>query len=140
MTYVDAHCHFKQRVFEHSSCSQDEVNAVTMYVSDATEELGLLGMTHLFLKSYSNNKLLNINGLLCYDGHRYGMIVEGERNNILYKNQINQINSKRFNNWTMKFRGAEAIARVMPSFADSLAEIGDGKADSIKQLMSLYEV
>lgn len=139
---------------EHPNCFQDEENVVVGYISEATEELGLLGMTYLFLKSYNNNKFLNITGLLCYDGSHYGMIIEGEMNNvqrlcrtiehdmrhrILYKSDVLPIHSKHFDKWTMKFKGAESIARALPGYSDSLDEIGHQKAASIKQLIRLYD-
>ena len=140
---------------EGPNCFREVENIAVGYISEATEELGLLGMTYLFLKSYSNNKLMDITGLLYYDGRQYGMIVEGEKNNIhrlckaiegdlrhkiIYKNMIPHVDNKHFNNWTMKFKGAEAISRVLPVYRHALAEIGDGKAQSVKHLMSLYDV
>lgn len=153
MEYANELSSLKHVWLEPSSSLKDENNTAVIYVSHATEELGLLGMTYLFLKSYSNNKLLNITGMLCYDGRLYGMLVEGEKNNverlcktvendlrhkILYKQQINQSGVRRFNEWTMRFRGAEAIARVMPCYAGVLSEIGDGKSEKIKDLIGLY--
>lgn len=140
---------------EGTNCFQEMENIAVGYVSDATEELGLLGMTYLFLKSYSNNKLMDVTGILYYDGKQYGMIIEGEKNNvqqlckalerdmrhkILYKNCVLHVGTKHFNNWMMKFKGAEAIARVLTAYREALGEIGDNKADSVKRIMSLYHV
>ena len=155
MGYPDTFSIATRQWHEGQNCFETVENIAVSYISDATEELGLLGMTYLFLKSYSNNKLMDITGLLYYDGKQYGMIIEGEKNyvhrlckaiecdlrhKIIDKSLVLQIDSKHFSNWTMRFKGAAAIARVLPAYREALSEIGDGKAESVKQLMSSYRV
>ncbi|UOD49785.1 BLUF domain-containing protein [Orrella daihaiensis] len=136
------------------SFETDDLAAVG-YLSSSTELLGLLGLTYLFLQSYWNNRRLNLTGRLYYDGLDYGIILEGEktrlarlariierdgRHKIRQKFHIQNINQRHYDDWQMRFDGADTVAHVLPNYRHAIGEINGQTADQVMQLMTLYRV
>lgn len=132
----------------------DDLAAVG-YVSSSTHLLGLLGLTHLFLQSYWNNRRRNLTGRLYYDGHEYGLILEGEktqlarvariierdgRHKVQQKCHAQEIEKRHYNDWQMRFDGADTVARVLPNYSHAIAEINGESAQQVIGLMTLYRV
>jgi len=56
-----------------------ELDLVSLsYVSDATEEFGILALMQLVDKASRRNKSLNVTGVLSFDNGRFGQIIEGK--------------------------------------------------------------
>lgn len=138
----------------HVSFDVDDLAAVG-YVSSSTQVLGLLGLTHLFLQSYWNNRRWNLTGRLYYDGVDFGLILEGEktqlarlarvierdgRHKIRQKRHIEDITQRHYDDWQMRFDGAGTVARVLPNYSHAIGESHGEDAGHILQLMTLYQV
>ena len=136
------------------SFDTDDLAAVG-YVSASTEMLGLLGLTYLFLQSYWNNRRRNLTGRLYYDGLDYGILLEGEktqvarvariiecdgRHKIRQRCYVQEIAQRHYDEWQMRFDGADTVAHVLPNYRHAIAEIDGESADQVMQLMALYQV
>ena len=102
-----------------------ELDLVSLsYVSDATEEFGILALMQLVDKASRRNKTLNITGVLSFDNGRFGQILEGKpkdvellweaiqrdpRHTNVVSLGMKRINSRRFANWSMRLCGREEI-------------------------------
>lgn len=138
----------------HVSSDVDSLAAVG-YVSSSTHALGLLGLTHLFLQSYWNNRRRDLTGRLYYDGSQYGLILEGEktqiariarvvecdgRHKIEQKQRVQNIAQRHYCDWQMRFDGADTVACVLPNYSHAIAEINGEPANQITELMALYRI
>ena len=102
-----------------------ELDLVSLsYVSDATEEFGILALMQLVDKASRRNKSLNVTGVLSFDNGRFGQIIEGKpkdvellweaiqrdpRHTNVVSLGMKRINSRRFANWSMRLCGREEI-------------------------------
>jgi hypothetical protein len=107
-----------------------ELDLVSLsYVSDATEEFGILALMQLVDKASRRNKSLNITGVLSFDNGRFGQILEGKpkdvellweaiqrdpRHSNVVSLGMKRINSRRFANWSMRLCGQEEITSANP--------------------------
>ncbi len=107
-----------------------ELDLVSLsYVSDATEEFGILALMQLVDKASRRNKALNITGVLSFDNGRFGQILEGKpkdvellweaiqrdtRHSNVVSLGMKRINSRRFANWSMRLCGQEEITSANP--------------------------
>ncbi len=107
-----------------------ELDLVSLsYVSDATEEFGILALMQLVDKASRRNKSLNITGVLSFDNRRFGQILEGKpkdvellweaiqrdpRHSNVVSLGMKRINSRRFANWSMRLCGQEEITSANP--------------------------
>ncbi|MEY2797496.1 MAG: hypothetical protein RLZZ119_977, partial [Pseudomonadota bacterium] len=107
-----------------------ELDLVSLsYVSDATEEFGILALMQLVDKASRRNKSLNITGVLSFDNGRFGQIIEGKpkdvellweaiqrdpRHTNVVSLGMKRINSRRFANWSMRLCGREEITSANP--------------------------
>ncbi len=107
-----------------------ELDLVSLsYVSDATEEFGILALMQLVDKASRRNKSLNITGVLSFDNGRFGQILEGKPSDVellweaiqrdpRHSNVVSlgmkRINSRRFANWSMRLCGQEEITSANP--------------------------
>ena len=134
------------------SLQADDLDAVG-YVSASTHTLGLLGLTYLFLQCYWNNRRRGLTGRLYYDGSHFGILLEGNtvdiervsrvierdgRHRIVDKCFEPDIPMRHYAHWQMLFDGADMVASVLPDYRDAVDDIGDGRANDILQLMTLY--
>ena len=125
------------------------------YVSSATEVLGVLGLTYLFIQSYWNNRRRHLTGRLYYDGLQYGLILEGPsralrlathaierdgRHRIQKKFNAANIGQRHYNDWQMYFDGAQTVAAVLPGYDGAIKENNGQSANQIVNLMRLYQV
>ena len=110
--------------------SYTELDLVSLsYVSDATEEFGILALMQLVDKASRRNKSLNITGVLSFDNGRFGQILEGKpkdvellweaiqrdpRHSNVVSLGMKRINSRRFANWSMRLCGQEEITSANP--------------------------
>lgn len=107
-----------------------ELDLVSLsYVSDATEEFGILALMQLVDRASRRNKSLNITGVLSFDNGRFGQILEGKpkdvellweaiqrdpRHSNVVSLGMKRINSRRFANWSMRLCGREEITSANP--------------------------
>ncbi len=107
-----------------------ELDLVSLsYVSDATEEFGILALMQLVDRASRRNKSLNITGVLSFDNGRFGQILEGKpkdvellwevierdpRHSNVVSLGMKRINSRRFANWSMRLCGQEEITSANP--------------------------
>lgn len=107
-----------------------ELDLVSLsYVSDATEEFGILALMQLVDKASRRNKSLNVTGVLSFDNGRFGQIIEGKpkdvellweaiqrdpRHTNVVSLGMKRINSRRFANWSMRLCGQEEITSANP--------------------------
>ena len=107
-----------------------ELDLVSLsYVSDATEEFGILALMQLVDKASRRNKSLNVTGVLSFDNGRFGQILEGKpkdvellweaiqrdpRHSNVVSLGMKRINSRRFANWSMRLCGREEITSATP--------------------------
>ena len=107
-----------------------ELDLVSLsYVSDATEEFGILALMQLVDKASRRNKSLNVTGVLSFDNGRFGQIIEGKpkdvellweaiqrdpRHTNVVSLGMKRINSRRFANWSMCLCGREEITSANP--------------------------
>ncbi len=107
-----------------------ELDLVSLsYVSDATEEFGILALMQLVDKASRRNKALNITGVLSFDNGRFGQILEGKpkdvellweaiqrdpRHSNVVSLGMKRINSRRFANWSMRLCCREEITSANP--------------------------
>lgn len=107
-----------------------ELDLVSLsYVSDATEEFGILALMQLVDKASRRNKALNITGVLSFDNGRFGQILEGKpkdvgliweaiqddpRHTNVVTLGMKRISTRRFANWSMRLCGRDEIASANP--------------------------
>ena len=69
-----------------------ELDLVSLsYVSDATEEFGILALMQLVDKASRRNKSLNVTGVLSFDNGRFGQIIEGKPKDVEF--EINKLHA-----------------------------------------------
>ncbi len=107
-----------------------ELDLVSLsYVSDATEEFGILALMQLVDKASRRNKSLNVTGVLSFDNGRFGQIIEGKpkdvellweaiqrdpRHTNVVSLGMKRINSRRFANWSMRLCDRKQITTINP--------------------------
>lgn len=99
------------------------------FVSRSTHDLGILGLVNLCVQSYCNNVELGVTGILFFDGHHFGQVLEGRRDAVDNRWQVIQrdqrhselhmiahkeIARRNFSNWTMHAPDAESIVMLFP--------------------------
>lgn len=134
------------------SFEQPDLDAIG-YLSISTDALGVLGLTYLFLQSYWNNRRRELTGRLYYDGMQYGVILEGEpqqiqraswvierdgRHEIHQTFHVPNIDRRHYDDWRMYFDGAETVARVLPNYRHAIGENNGQSAKQVVDLMKLY--
>ena len=60
------------------------------FVSRSTHDLGILGLVNLCVQSYCNNVELGLTGILFFDGHHFGQVLEGRRDAVDNRWQVIQ--------------------------------------------------
>ena len=99
------------------------------YVSQAANEMGILGLMNLLEDAVHKNKRNGITGVLFYDNRIFGQIIEGypQHVELIWKAinadprhsevqilDINTLQKRRFSNWSMKFYGSDEISQYVP--------------------------
>ena len=118
-----------------------ESKLVTLgFVSEATEEFGLMGIMRLFFQACTNNRDAGITGLLYYDGKHFAQIIEGfdhevnalwdvirkdERHRKIHVFGKNIIMSRVFSTWSMRTKDGGAIAMMCPELKDLIGDMDD---------------
>lgn len=117
----------------------DPIRLVTlMFLSEATFDLGLMGVLHLFTQSYRNNMSREVTGALYYDGKEFFQVMEGEPevvNDIwqIIKNDFrhqhvtviskNIISIRAHDNWSMYLKDGSSMAMVLPQYQNAIGEL-----------------
>ncbi len=119
------------------------------YVSQSTNDMGILGLMNLLEDAVHKNKRNGITGVLFYDNRIFGQIIEGypqhveliwkaisadPRHNELQVLDINPLQKRRFSNWSMKFYGSEEISQYVPELKMGLK---DGSATLPSEILTL---
>ena len=99
------------------------------YVSQAANDMGILGLMNLLEDAVHKNKRNGITGVLFYDNRIFGQIIEGypqhveliwrainadPRHSEVQVLDINTLQRRRFSNWSMKFFGSDEISQYVP--------------------------
>jgi hypothetical protein len=120
------------------------------YVSEATNDMGILGLMNLLEDAVHKNKRNGITGVLFYDNRIFGQIVEGypQHVEIIWKAisadprhskvqvlDINSLQKRRFSNWSMKFYGSDEISQYVPELKMGLRDTHDNLPSEILTLM-----
>jgi hypothetical protein len=99
------------------------------YVSQAVNDMGILGLMNLLEDAVHKNKRNGITGVLFYDNRIFGQIIEGypQHVELIWKAinadprhsevqilDINTLQKRRFSNWSMKFYGSDEISQYVP--------------------------
>jgi hypothetical protein len=120
------------------------------YVSEATNDMGILGLMNLLEDAVHKNKRNGITGVLFYDNRIFGQIVEGypqhvetiwkaistdPRHSKVQVLEINSLQKRRFSNWSMKFYGSDEISKYVPELKMGLRDNHDNLPNEILTLM-----
>jgi hypothetical protein len=116
-----------------------ESKLVTLgFVSEATEEFGLMGVMRLFFQSCTNNRDAGITGLLYYDGKHFAQIIEGfdhevntlwdvirkdGRHRKIHVFGKNIITNRAFPTWSMRIKEGGVIAMMCPELKDLIGDM-----------------
>jgi hypothetical protein len=120
------------------------------YVSQASNDMGILGLMNLLEDAVHKNKRNGITGVLFYDNCIFGQIVEGypqhveliwkaisadPRHKEIQVLDINPLQKRRFSNWSMKFYGSDEISQYVPELKMGLRDTGATLPSEILTLM-----
>ena len=120
------------------------------YVSEATNDMGILGLMNLLEDAVHKNKRNGITGVLFYDNRIFGQIIEGypQHIEIIWKAisadprhkevqvlDINPLQKRRFSNWSMKFYGSDEISQYVPELKMGLRDTNTTLPSEILTLM-----
>lgn len=118
------------------------------YISKATQDMGVLALMRLTDQAAQTNQRLGLSGVLFYENQHFGQILEGPREDVLglwEKIQrdprhgqvrllsLEDVDSRRFPSWSMRFFLAKEILQKMPR----LVGILDGLPEHDVELLSL---
>jgi hypothetical protein len=119
------------------------------YVSQATNDMGILGLMNLLEDAVHKNKRNGITGVLFYDNRIFGQIIEGypQHVELIWKGitadprhkeiqvlDITLLQKRRFSNWSMKFYGSDEISQYVPELKMGLR---DGSATLPSEILTL---
>ena len=119
------------------------------FVSQSTNDMGILGLMNLLEDVVHKNKRNGITGVLFYDNRIFGQIMEGypqhveliwkaisadPRHKEIQVLDINPLQKRRFTNWSMKFYGSEEISQYVPELKMGLK---DGHANFPGEILTL---
>lgn len=108
------------------------------FVSECDQELGIMGLMHLFYQSYVNNVRSGITGVLFFDGSSFGQILEGadgdveDRWNVIKKDLRHRkvcllgkqyIAERTYKSWTMQVKDGDVIGLMFPEFCRLISEL-----------------
>jgi len=120
------------------------------YVSQATSDMGILGLMNLLEDAVHKNKRNGITGVLFYDNRTFGQIIEGypqhvdliwkainadSRHSEVQVLDISALQKRRFSNWSMKFYGSDEISQYVPELKMGLRDTHDNLPNEILTLM-----
>ena len=120
------------------------------YVSQASNDMDILGLMNLLEDAVHKNKRNGITGVLFYDNRIFGQIIEGypQHVDLIWKAitadprhlevqvlGINTLQKRRFSNWSMKFHGSDEISQYVPELKMGLKDTHDNLPSEILTLM-----
>lgn len=131
--------------FSENGSDTYRLNAL-VFMSEATVDLGLMGMIHLFSQAHRNNLERSITGALYYDGKEFYQVMEGDPDSIEdlwetikndYRHQHvrvishNGIVMRTHQKWSMYVKDGALMALAFPQYRDL---IGDLKVQSVREM------
>lgn len=120
------------------------------YVSQATQDMGMLGLMNLLEDAIHVNKARSITGILFYDYGTFGQILEGTRKDLEYvwskilkdvrhKDiqilEVNRLKRRNFLKWAMNFYGSDQMNKSIPQEGVELSNAIDRMPQEILKLM-----
>lgn len=120
------------------------------YVSQATQDMGILGLMNLLEDAIHVNKARSITGILFYDYGTFGQILEGTRkdleyvwskilNDVRHKDiqilEVNSLKRRNFQKWAMNFYGSDQMNKSIPQAGVELSDAIDKMPQEILKLM-----
>ncbi len=120
------------------------------YVSQSSNDMGILGLMNLLEDAVHKNKRAGVTGVLFYDNGIFGQIMEGYPEHLerIWKSiaadarhkdiqvlGINPLSKRRFSNWSMKFYGSDEISQYVPELKMGLKDAAASLPSEILTLM-----
>ena len=120
------------------------------YVSQSSNDMGILGLMNLLEDAVDKNKRAGVTGVLFYDNGIFGQIMEGypehlehiwesiaadARHKDIQVLSINPLSKRRFSNWSMKFYGSDEISQYVPELKMDLKDAAASLPSEILTLM-----
>jgi hypothetical protein len=118
------------------------------YISKATQDMGVLALMRLTDQAAQSNQKLDLSGVLFYENQHFGQILEGTRSDVIRlwekiqkdpRHQkvrlikIEDIETRSFPAWSMRFFLAKEILQKMPNLIGVL----DGLPEHDDELLKL---
>ena len=134
----------RKHFFDHR-CDSYRLNAL-VFMSEATFDLGSMGVLHLFAQAHRNNMSRQITGALYYDGLEFYQVMEGDPNSVDelweiiqkdFRHQRVRLISKNgilmrsHQHWSMFVKGGTQMAKAFPQYQNL---IGDLSVDSVREM------
>lgn len=120
------------------------------YVSQATQDMGILGLMNLLEDAIHVNKAKSITGILLYDYGTFGQILEGlpkdlesvwskilkdVRHKDIQILEVNRIKRRNFAKWSMNFYGSDQMNKSISQAGVELSNAIDKMPQEILKLM-----
>jgi len=125
------------------------------YVSQATQEMGVLGLMNLLEDAVHYNKVKQITGVLFYDQGCFAQILEGTAGELedlwhkvfkdfRHKNirvlEINRLTQRNFPNWGMNFYAGDQFEKLLPSLKAQLPKRNSQPNELLKFMRSASQM
>lgn len=117
------------------------------YISQATQDMGMLALMRLVSQAILHNKEISVTGVLFYENKRFGQTIEGgepeilglwekikqdPRHHEIKLIDIKEIADRQFSQWAMRFLGADELVKICPELREVLLELPDQKIELLK--------
>lgn len=128
------------QTLNHYTPTKDSKLVTLGFVSEASEDFGLMGVMRLFFQACTNNRDAGITGLLYYDGRNFAQIIEGSdqavntlwdvisqdaRHSKIHVFGKNIISTRAFSTWSMRVKEGGVIAMMCPELKDLIGDMDD---------------
>lgn len=123
------------------------------YLSEATHDMGILGLTSILDVAITKNTRLGITGVLFFDKGHFGQILEGRRGDVeevwskIQKDKrhqniellgISEIKERRFPKWAMRLFDVQEFSIAFPKFSDVVSKMTDQDLESLHSMSRLW--
>jgi hypothetical protein len=124
------------------------------YLSEAEATMNIWGLTAIVDVAITENKLHSITGILFFEQGYFGQILEGTRGAVeetwsriqqdtrhynIELLGIDEIETRRFPEWSMKLFDANEFAVFFPQFSDLIAKMDEPNMKTLEVLKSLWQ-
>ena len=121
------------------------------YLSEAVSDFSFLGLIRLLDSARTFNKKNGVTGILLYDNHQFGQIIEGERADVMKAweriqadkrhhhiklLEIREIKQRSYPNWLLRFYGGETLTRDYPPLIEMVGGMDKFSLDLMNKMRS----